>query len=248
MTASEWRDCSDPGPMLASLGAETASERKCRLFVAACCRRWWALLPARSREAVAFAEGLADGKADATRRRHVSNAVHLDQRDCVLAKGQERVWAIMAARSWAAQLACLSVAEVMGPEQAQKAGYYGANLAQCVTCEEVGERACTDEAWSASFAAELSALADLLRDLFAPSGPPPAPAWHGDFLRLAVPAYEERHLPDGNLDPVRIAVLADALEEAGASPELQRHLRGTGPHVRGCWALDQILAARPKRA
>ena len=37
-------------------------------------------------------------------------------------------------------------------------------------------------------------------------------------------------------------VLADALEEAGCSDdELLGHLRGPGPHVRGCWALDLIL-------
>jgi hypothetical protein len=37
-------------------------------------------------------------------------------------------------------------------------------------------------------------------------------------------------------------VLADALEEAGCQePAIFAHLRSTGPHVRGCWALDLIL-------
>jgi hypothetical protein len=37
-------------------------------------------------------------------------------------------------------------------------------------------------------------------------------------------------------------VLADALEESGCSDaEILRHLRGPGPHVRGCWVLDAIL-------
>jgi hypothetical protein len=36
--------------------------------------------------------------------------------------------------------------------------------------------------------------------------------------------------------------LADALEEAGCdSADLLGHLRGPGPHVRGCWAVDLIL-------
>lgn len=66
-------------------------------------------------------------------------------------------------------------------------------------------------------------------------------------------------IEDGTLDPVRLAVLADALEEAGCQEEpILRHLRGSefvpspdgvggfwmpkpGPHVRGCWALDLIL-------
>jgi hypothetical protein len=69
-------------------------------------------------------------------------------------------------------------------------------------------------------------------------------AWQaGTVARLARAAYDERHLPEGTLDPVRLAVLADALEEAGCTnPELLGHLRGPGPHVRGCWALDLVLA------
>jgi hypothetical protein len=39
-----------------------------------------------------------------------------------------------------------------------------------------------------------------------------------------------------------LAVLADALEEAGCTDaELLGHLRQPGPHVRGCWALDLLL-------
>jgi hypothetical protein len=39
-----------------------------------------------------------------------------------------------------------------------------------------------------------------------------------------------------------LGVLADALEDAGCDDaEILSHLRGPGPHVRGCWALDLIL-------
>jgi hypothetical protein len=55
-------------------------------------------------------------------------------------------------------------------------------------------------------------------------------------LILASRIYRSRafgHLP----------VLADALEDAGCTDaELLGHLRGPGPHVRGCWAVDLILA------
>jgi hypothetical protein len=44
------------------------------------------------------------------------------------------------------------------------------------------------------------------------------------------------------LDPVRLAVLSDAVEEAGCTGAVLRHLRSPGPHVRGCWALDLMLA------
>jgi hypothetical protein len=59
---------------------------------------------------------------------------------------------------------------------------------------------------------------------------------------LAQAAYDEWLLPEGDLDPARLLVLADALEEAGCSgPDVLAHLRGPGPHVRGCWAVDLIL-------
>src|SRR5262249_4681038 len=73
-------------------------------------------------------------------------------------------------------------------------------------------------------------------------------------------------IDDGALDPARLAVLADALEEAGCvrrpclicaverarggpgeircgcvESDLLAHLRSPGPHVRGCWAVDLLL-------
>lgn len=69
-------------------------------------------------------------------------------------------------------------------------------------------------------------------------------------LSLATAAYDQRR-DDGTLDPDRLAVLSDALEEAGCEDaEILNHLRDiapyyrlskVGPHVRGCWALDLIL-------
>ena len=51
-----------------------------------------------------------------------------------------------------------------------------------------------------------------------------------------------RSLPAGTLDPARLAVLADALEDAGCTDAgLLGHLRGPGPHVRGCWAVDLLI-------
>lgn len=59
---------------------------------------------------------------------------------------------------------------------------------------------------------------------------------------LAEAAYENRELPSGHLDPARLAVLSDALEEAGVTGEVLDHLRSPGPHVRGCWGVDLVLA------
>jgi hypothetical protein len=61
-------------------------------------------------------------------------------------------------------------------------------------------------------------------------------------LALAQATYDGRTLPAGTLEPDRLAVLADALEDAGCTDAaILGHLRGPGPHVRGCWALDLIL-------
>jgi hypothetical protein len=60
---------------------------------------------------------------------------------------------------------------------------------------------------------------------------------------LALAAYEHRDLPAGHLDPSRLAVLADALEEAGCAEQaILEHLRDPGLHVRGCWPVDLVLA------
>ena len=62
------------------------------------------------------------------------------------------------------------------------------------------------------------------------------------MVALARAAYDQRELPSGALDTTRLAVLADALEEAGCDQaDLLTHLRGPGPHVRGCWVVDLIL-------
>src|SRR5262249_47634106 len=59
---------------------------------------------------------------------------------------------------------------------------------------------------------------------------------------LATAAYEQRALPSGELDPARVVVLADALEEEGCQEaDVLGHLRSPGPHVRGCWPVDLLL-------
>src|SRR5262249_23749864 len=63
----------------------------------------------------------------------------------------------------------------------------------------------------------------------------------GTVERLARSAYDDR-LPDGTLDPLRLRVLADALEDAGCEDSpLVDHLRAPRPHSRGCWAVDAVL-------
>jgi hypothetical protein len=57
----------------------------------------------------------------------------------------------------------------------------------------------------------------------------------GTIAKLAQRIYDDRAYN-------RLPLLADALEDAGCTnAELLAHLRGPGPHVRGCWAVDLVL-------
>ena len=54
------------------------------------------------------------------------------------------------------------------------------------------------------------------------------------------PDVQQHYLDDAAV-PV-LLVLADALEDAGcADDSMVAHLRTPGPHVRGCWVVDQLL-------
>jgi hypothetical protein len=93
--------------------------------------------------------------------------------------------------------------------------------------------------------AQMRCQAEMFRDVFAnPFRPATLNAAERTptVVSLARAAYDERQFPSGELDRHRLAVLADALEDAGcADLEILGHLRGPGPHVRGCWPLDLAL-------
>jgi len=87
-------------------------------------------------------------------------------------------------------------------------------------------------------------LGQLIRDIF---GNPFRPrtidlAWLTPaVLALAQAAYDERQLPAGTLDNDHLAILADALEDAGCdNGDILTHCRGPSPHVRGCWVVDLL--------
>jgi hypothetical protein len=81
-------------------------------------------------------------------------------------------------------------------------------------------------------------LCDLLRCVFGnPFRKPVFPkTWRTETVTaLAEGIYEGRAFD-------RLPVLADALEEAGCDdPAMLAHLRGDGPHCRGCWVVDLAL-------
>jgi hypothetical protein len=85
-------------------------------------------------------------------------------------------------------------------------------------------------------AGQCALLRDVAGNPFRPARVDPSwLAWHEATVpRLAQVIYGE-HAFD------RLPILADALEEAGcADGWLLDHLRGKGPHARGCWAVDLL--------
>jgi hypothetical protein len=79
----------------------------------------------------------------------------------------------------------------------------------------------------------------LLRDIFGNPFRPVdfSPQWRTDTaVALARQMYDSR-------DFGAMPILADALEDAGCEEgQLLGHCRGVGPHVRGCWVVDLLLA------
>jgi hypothetical protein len=64
------------------------------------------------------------------------------------------------------------------------------------------------------------------------------PCWRTHTaVAMATAVYAEQ-------DFDRLPILADSLEEAGATVAVG-HLRGPGPHVRGCWVMDGLPCPPP---
>jgi hypothetical protein len=210
------------------------SNRKLRLFGCACCRRIWHLLSADwAKESVLLAEAYCDGfvgEADlkAAFLKAPESLLHLGGwhvervAEAAGARGKTRLdWALVAAR------------DVSAPDE----GMQEVELPQ-----QMRRSFCP---YRKSDPVERAAQAALLRDVY---GNPFRlvffdPIWRTPtVLMLATASYEDRTLPTGHLDPDRLAVLADALEDAGCSdPAILEHLRGPGPHVRGCFVIDLVL-------
>jgi hypothetical protein len=74
MTEQEWLDCKKPEKMLRLLSPNSAN-RKIRLFICACCRRYWDRLEdERSRQAVEWSEQFVEGQADENKRPKIIRA------------------------------------------------------------------------------------------------------------------------------------------------------------------------------
>jgi hypothetical protein len=219
MTETEWWECGDPNPMLEFLRLK-ASDRKVRLFTAACCRHLGSkLTDERSWRAIDVVERYADGLAN---EQDLESAFHIAD-----AASQE-------SPSDAAD-AVVSATTSYGPYGDQQA----IRIAYATDVARVAVRAAPTPLRPAVRAAQ----AALLRDLFGHLQYRPvqiAPTWitwhEGTIPTLTHSIYTERRFHD-------LPLVAKALEEAGCTDtDILSHCREPGPHVRGCWVVDLILS------
>jgi hypothetical protein len=207
----------DPDALLLNV-VSTSSERRVRLFACACCWSVWELLPRDVRAVFADIERYSDGPP---------NAAGLEQAHRTawdLARGLPGDTAA-AVRAIEAMASCAG--PTRGVAQRTAAMVEGALRLQAQEHDAV--------AWD--IAERLRTMQEaLVRDVFGnPLRPTPAidPAWlawnAGTVRSLAECAYTEPMLREGTLEPSGLALLADALEDAGCTDaELLGHLKGAG--------------------
>lgn len=242
MTREEWEACRDPEAMLESLRGK-ATDRKIRLFAAACARQVWTCMKHDCyHQTIVKAEMYADGAAtreDMSKAREEAGIIFGQPHD-----GSED----------SAAGSALAAAGIVGPPTA--VGEWWEDEFDRGDPHAPAVIAARNATWAATWdervmpsdrtprrAAYTAVQAALLRDIFNPFQPSADASWFsGSVVALAQAAYEQRALPSGHLDNGRLAVLADALEENGCEAQVLGHLRDTDAvHVRGCWVVDLLL-------
>jgi hypothetical protein len=238
VTEAEWLACADLIPLLEAL-PDPSQERKLRLFACACARSVWHHLDdERSRKAVEVAERFADGQAATAQAVAAGRAALEASRSSAFDTPQ----ALAAGAAAATLRAFVTGEEVASGHLAARVGArraaHAANTGRGVFTRS-GEWG-PDE-WDPAEREMVPLLRDIIGNPFRPATI--TPAWRTpQVVALARAAYDQRELPWGQLDPTRLAVLADALEEVGCTDQaILDHLRGPDPHVRGCWAVDLLL-------
>jgi hypothetical protein len=231
-----WLHCTRPKLMLGFLRGKI-SEGKLRRFKIACCRSGWHLLTDdRLKKTVEAAEAFTDGVL-------TGEAFDAAKREGAAAYGEivNRVGSGVAIAR-AAQAACCAACDA-APGYNVDAYTYA--IATMDAMDDALGRPTSSMTWSGTVPGHEIEQAALLRDIVGNPFRPVAidPAWRTPTVTsLASAAREERILPSGELDAARLAVLADALEEAGCDgADVLSHLRLPGPHVLGCWAVDLCL-------
>ena len=209
------------------------------------------------RTAIEVAEDYADGRATREALRQVfvtaSATVEVAWRDASLIERDGLTY--FAGKRDALACSAASVAQAVtsgtfnGVRVRAALDAIGAARAHAAIPDDLWGSAAGDDAALRAAEAERPKQVHVLRDIF---GNPSrvraaAPAWstwnNGVAAKLTQTIYENRELPSGILDRTRLAVLADAMEEAACvNVDVLDHLRQPdGVHVRGCWVVDLLL-------
>lgn len=246
MTEQEWMECDSPGPLLEAVRGQ-ASQRKLRLFGCACCRRVWELIEGEAlQRAVEVAECFAEGQSGKDEMRTAYAEAHAASvLDSPRWYGSNHQVELDTVGHWHPAVAVAS--EARSPRRFAWLAVYAAYIAARHAHGELrAEVPANFEGIDRSN--EERVQAGLVRCIF--GSPFHCPVinsvwlrWNGRTVpRLARATYTERLLPSGELDPAHLAVLADALEDAGCSDAtILSHLRSASPHYRGCWVIDLLL-------
>jgi hypothetical protein len=215
------------------------SDRRLRLFVCACVRLAWDNLTPASQDAVEVGERFADQAAKRAELNRASRSAsqEADQRAAEAEATMDPEQGAYdpdedaAVRANAAEAARLTLTPRLDLETIQGV----MRTIYWAVIQDVNGPGGDPDDWQCM----------LLREII---GNPFRPAslnvvrQSATVVGLARAAYEQRASPAGTLDPDRLAVLADALEDAGCTETpILEHLRGSGPHYRGCWAVDLLL-------
>jgi hypothetical protein len=259
MTEADWLACTNPNELLRCAGFRSY-ERKSRLFAVACCRRAWdSLVDERSRTAVEVAERFADGGASSEEIQTAKQAAWDAHQEMHLAVGKhaasfERAAALTvqkhpfnaAIHAWMMSNSRI-VHFATDPQTTE--------FSTCVVTRRSGPLALLLGKWKVTLLKEPVStgagrpiLCALVRCVFGNPFRRVAvnPAWlswnDSTVRRLAQAIYDDRQLPYGLFDRSRLAILTDALEEAGCdNADILNHCRQPGDHARGCWAVDLLL-------
>jgi hypothetical protein len=244
MKPSDWDVCTDADKMLYCIGL-WSSKRKLRLFACACCRRVWDyMVDERSRNGVEVAERYADGLASLQELETARKGTG-DAWNNVMGSGWDL---FMAAR--AAHYACL-----IDHQEFLHARHETRGVIRWSVAVDAAARAAEAEKVSLylnregplfyapqrveAVVQETAFQAILLRDIFGNPLRPSPPI--GLFQEIPqVRSLAQAIYDQGAFE--QMPALADALQEAGCKyNEMLTHCRSPGPHVKGCWALDQLL-------
>jgi hypothetical protein len=229
MTESEWLTGGDSTTLLVFLRGK-ASDRKYRLWACAVCRRAWKLLRFESsRAAVVVAERYADGQATRAEceaaEQACSDELRRAREEDTISTSKEfhyRFWTEEKA-SYTLLQDCYPIPECCGSIASD------CWMFPSPESKELEETEPEDEC-------------NLVRDIFGNPFRPVTmnPSWlrwnDGTVVKIAQGLYEERAFD-------RLPILHDALLDAGCDDEdILAHCLSEGPHVRGCWVIDLILA------